>query len=379
MPANAKPHIAVIGAGAFGGWTALSLVRRRARVTLIDAWGPANPRSSSAGDTRVIRGTYGPDEIYTQMVAHALELWKECNVRWGRTIYHRTGAMWLASGGDDSFEEASIGALERANLEYDKLGPDEASHRYPQINFEGVKWVIYEHDAGFLSARVACELVLKELVRNGVDFHIAHSKPGLIQDRVMTGVELSDGSTLTADQYVFACGPWLGTLFPDVLGHLIKPTRQEVFFFGPPAGDDRFGHENMPVWLDHSAEVVYGIPGDESTGFKISDHRQGPAFDPTSGDRVPSAEGLAAIRKYVAFRFPALADAPMVSAQVCQYENTPDQHFIIDRHPLADNVTIVGGGSGHGFKHAPAVAEMACNLALKDVRPDKHFLFSRFA
>jgi glycine/D-amino acid oxidase-like deaminating enzyme len=374
-----KTHIAVIGAGAFGGWTALNLMRARARVTVIDSWGPGNPRASSGGDTRIIRGTYGAAEIYTGMAARALEVWKECQFSWGRSVYHRTGVLWLASGADDLYETAALKALDQHGLFYDKLTVDEAARRYGQVNFEGVRWAIYEHDAGYLSARLACELVLKELIRSGVDFRLSKAVPGSIRNGEMEGVELSDGTTLVADQYVFACGPWLGRLFPDLLGRLIAPTRQEVFFFGPPAGDGRFLETKMPVWIDHNDAMMYGIPGDESSGFKIGDDRRGPPFDPTDGDRVPSAQALDSARQYLSFRFPGLAGAPLVNARVCQYENTPDLNFIIDRHPLAQNVALVGGGSGHGFKHGPAVGEIASSLTMRGRSADPLFLLSRFS
>ncbi|HEY6332889.1 MAG TPA: FAD-dependent oxidoreductase [Blastocatellia bacterium] len=374
-----KTHVAVIGAGAFGGWTALSLLRTGARVTVVDAWGPGNPRASSGGDTRIIRGTYGPAAIYTAMAARALEVWKECQFKWGRAVYHRTGVLWLASAADDLYETAALAALENAGLAYDKLSPEEAGRLYPQINLEGVRWAIYEPDAGYLSARVACELVLKDLIRQGVDFRLAQARPGPIRGGSMEGITLSDGETLVADQYVFACGPWLGRLFPDLLEKLILPTRQEVFFFGRPAGDSRFLESDLPVWVDRGDAFMYGIPGSESTGFKVGDDTRGPRFDPTNGDRVPSNEALEVVRRYLAYRFPDLASAPVVKSLVCQYENTPDLNFIIDRHPEAHNVSIVGGGSGHGFKHGPVVGEIACDLTLRDRQPDPLFSLSRFS
>jgi glycine/D-amino acid oxidase-like deaminating enzyme len=192
-------------------------------------------------------------------------------------------------------------------------------------------------------------------------------------------VTLSDGTTLTADAYVFACGPWLGHLFPDVIGERVRPTRQEVFFFGTPSGDRRFTEEALPVWADHGAHFWYGIPGNEWRGFKLADDTRGPAFDPTAGERLPSAAGLAAARAYLGFRFPALSAAPLLEARVCQYENSPDEHFIIDRHPSAANAWLVGGGSGHGFKHGPAVGELVAGLVLAGGTAGPEFRLSRFA
>ncbi len=188
-----------------------------------------------------------------------------------------------------------------------------------------------------------------------------------------TSLSLSDGSKLDADQYVFACGPWLGKLFPETVGDHIRPTKQDVFFFGTPAGDDRFTEAKLPVWADHRDRFMYGIPGNQGRGFKVADDTRGPEFDPTSGERTVSAEGLRVIRDYVAFRFPALKDAPLLESRVCQYENTPDNNFIIDRHPRHENVWLLGGGSGHGFKHGPALGEMVAGLVMEHKDPDELF------
>ena len=124
---------------------------------------------------------------------------------------------------------------------------------------------------------------------------------------------------------------------------------------------------------------MYGIPGNEWRGFKVADDTRGPAFDPTSGERLPTPEALRAAREYLGYRFPGLKDAPLLESRVCQYENSPDEHFIIDRHPAAGNTWLVGGGSGHGFKHGPALGEMMAELILKDREADAVWRLSRFS
>jgi glycine/D-amino acid oxidase-like deaminating enzyme len=189
---------------------------------------------------------------------------------------------------------------------------------------------------------------------------------------------LSDGTKLIADHYVFACGPWLGKLFPRTIGDRVRPTKQDVFFFGTPAGDDRFSDQKLPVWADHRNQFIYGIPGNEGRGFKVADDTRGPDFDPTSGERQASADGLRTIREYLGFRFPALKNAPLLETRVCQYENSPDNNFIIDRHPLSERVWLLGGGSGHGFKHGPALGEMVAELVMEHKDPDPLFRLARF-
>ena len=371
-----KTHVAVIGAGAFGGWAALHLLRQGASVTLLDTWGPGNSRASSGGETRGLRATYGPDRVYVEMVARSLQIWREHEARWGRSLYRRTGAIWMA-GEDDRYESATLPILREFGIEVDDLSPVEAGRRFPQVNFEGVRRVLHEPDSGYLLARRSCEAVLDGFLKEGGAYRQAEVTPGTIQGGAMRPPVASGGSPVVADHYVFACGPWLGKLWPDLLGDRIRPTRQEVFFFGTPAGDSRFSPEQMPVWIDNGARVIYGMPGNEWRGFKVADDTRGAPFDPTSGERLASPEGLRAARDYLAFRFPGLKGAPLLESRVCQYENTPDFRFVIDRHPVAENVWLVGGGSGHGFKHGPAVGERVADLVLGGAPVDPFFALSR--
>ncbi len=380
---KAKPHIAVIGAGAFGGWTALHLLERGTRVTLIDAWGPGNSRASSGGETRIMRGTYGPDQPYTEMAARALKLWRKYERRWKRQFLHRTGVLWMASGhNDDAFERGSIEPLRAAKIKFQELSTPQLKKLWPQINFEGVEWAIFEPECGYLDARASCQAVVDAFIAAGGKYRQAAVLPDGLEDGVLRALALAGGLDIKADSYVFACGPWLGKLFPQTIGDLIQPTKQDIFFFGTPAGDDRFTDAHLPVWGDHRGRFRYGIPGaisgDARRGFKIADDTRGPAFDPTNGERVVNPDTLKDIREYVAFRFPALKNAPLVETRVCQYEQTPDSNFIIDRHPQNENVWIVGGGSGHGFKHGPAIGEMMADLILKQREPLPIFQLSRF-
>ena len=384
---KAKPHVVVVGAGSFGGWTALYLLERGARVTLVDAWGPGNSRASSGGETRVMRGTYGPDQPYTEMAARALKLWAKYERKWKHQFIHRCGVLWMASSRSDEFERGSIKMLRAAKIKYQELSTPQMRKQWPQINFEGIEWGIFEPDCGYLDARASCAAVVDAFINAGGKYRQAAvateagAKENFVQQstiKTQQSLSLSDGSILKADIYIFACGPWLGTLFPQTIGGLIRATKQDIFFFGPHEGDTRFSDPNLPVWADHRGKFRYGIPGSDRRGFKIADDTRGPDFDPTNGERVVSPETLKEIREYVAFRFPALKDAPLIETRVCQYEQTPDAHFIVDRHPANENVWLLGGGSGHGFKHGPAIGEMMANLILKEESPNPMWSLDRF-
>jgi len=371
-------RVAVVGAGAFGGWTALHLRRAGAEVTLVDAWGPGNARASSGGETRVIRTVYGPTRRYVEMAARALALWSEWDraAGGGDPFYRRTGVLWMTSS-DDSYVRQSLPALRELGLGYDELDAGSAAKRWPQISFDGIARVYLEHEGGYLLARRACDAVARELVKIGGTYRQV-AVGSVRSDGRRPDIALSDGSRLQADRYVFACGPWLGRLFPDVVGSRVKPTRQEVYYFGTPAGDDRFVDSRTPVWVEAGDRFVYGIPGNLHRGFKVADDARGVEFDPTDGDRNPSPAGERAMRAFVARRFPALASAPLLGAEVCQYENSPDGHYIIDRHPAMPDLWIVGGGSGHGYKMGPALGELVARQVRDDTSPDPFFALSRF-
>jgi glycine/D-amino acid oxidase-like deaminating enzyme len=377
-PQAPRPHVIVVGAGAFGGWTALHLLRRGARVTLVDTWGPGNSRASSGGETRIIRATYGPNRPYVELVARSLQLWKEEERRWSRRLYYPTGVLWMA-GKDKQYAEASAPIVREAGLRIDALTRAEAAARYPQIDFDGVELVLHEPDAGYLTARLSCEAVLDGFLAEGGDFRQAQVRPQEPAGE-LRGLTLADGATLTADRYVFACGPWMNSVLGASLGYRIRPSRQEVFYFGTPAADRRFDEERAPAWIDNSQERTwYGIPGNRWRGFKVADDSRGPEFEPTNGDRRPSEAGVRAVRGQLERRFPALKGAPLLGAEVCQYENSPDGNWIIDRHPAAPNAWVVGGGSGHGFKAGPAVGELTARLVLEDRLADPFFRAARFA
>jgi glycine/D-amino acid oxidase-like deaminating enzyme len=375
---GAQPlRVAVVGAGAFGGWTALHLRRANATVTLIDAWGPGNSRASSGGETRVIRSIYGPTQRYVAMAARALALWREWDHAGRLPFYTQTGVLWM-SGADDTYVRQALPFLRELNLPFDQIDPERAAKRWPQIEFEGIRHVCFEKDAGYLLARLACDAVVRQFVREGGAYRQA-AVASIAPRGNRPEIRLADGARLEADRYVFACGPWLGRLFPEAIGSRIVPTRQEVFYFGAPAGDDRFGEQRLPVWVDSSGRFIYGIPGNLHRGFKIADDTRGPDFDPTSGDRTPTAELARAMHAFIGRRFPGLKDAPLLGAEVCQYEQSPDGHFIIDRHPRMPDVWLVGGGSGHGFKMGPALGELVARQVLEDATPDPFFALSRFA
>ncbi len=353
--------VAVIGAGVFGAWTAWHLGRRGQRVLLADAYGPGNARASSAGESRIIRMGYGADELYTRWSVMSLAQWKEFFAAAGERLFHETGVLWLA-GKDDSRVRHAAEVLARCGVAFEELGRKELEKRYPQIGLEGITKGLLELQSGVLMARRGVAAVAEAAQRLGVEYRVAQ----IAEPRgaaAISAVTTNSGERIEADTFVFACGAWLAKLFPKILGARIFPSRQEVFFFGVPAGDARFAPPALPTWLFQEDEI-YGMPDLEGRGLKIAVDRHGERVDPDTQSRLASAEGAAEARRFVEQRFPALCGAPIVETRVCQYENTWNGDFLIDRHPEMENVWFVGGGSGHGFKHGPAVGEYVAGRIL---------------
>jgi sarcosine oxidase len=361
----------VVGAGVFGAWTAWHLRKAGQRVLLLDAFGAAHARASSGGESRLTRGSYGGDEVYTRMAFDSLAQWKWLSDLAGLPVLHRTGIVFFFQK-REAYVDQSLEVHRRLKLPTQELDRAALEKRYPQVSWKDIEVGLLEPEFGVLMARRAVQTLVKQFVKAGGEYRVAAVKPP-DASKPLASVALSDGSSVSATNYVFACGPWLPKVFAHLLGPRIFPTRQEVFFFTPPAGDARFGADQLPGWADfNNGDIYYGMPDLEGRGFKIAHDKHGPPIDPDRGDRVASPGALADVRAYMAKRFPALAGAPLNEERVCQYENSSNGDLLIDRHPTAANVLLVGAGSGHGFKHGPEVGRYAAELLtarLKKVEP----------
>jgi monomeric sarcosine oxidase len=363
--------VAVVGAGSFGAWTAEHLRRAGLRVALVDAYGPAHNRSSSGGESRLIRIGYGQDALYSRFALASLREWRALARRVGEPLFHPTGILWLGHG-RDAYAAATLRALRDLRVPHERLTRAELRRRYPQARFPGASFGILETQTGVLMARRAVQALVRESVAQGLEYRQAAVLPPVVRGRRLVSLELADGGRLRAERYVFACGAWLPKLFPELLRGRIVATRQEVCFFGVPAGDSRFAAQSLPAWIDFAAGV-YGLPDVEGRGLKLAIDTHGPRIDPDTADRTAAPGQVRAMRRLLATRFPDLARAPLVETRVCQYENTSNGDLLIDRHPRAENVWLVGGGSGHGFKHGPAVGAYVAKRLTRGGRAEPRF------
>ena len=359
---DSAAHVAVIGAGVFGAWTAEHLRRAGHRVTLVDMAGPAHSRASSGGESRMTRGGYGKDEIYTRMAFASLPEWKALSATSGLPIFIPHGVLFFSANQEDYFRD-SVAVHQRLQLPLEQMNAAQLQRRFPMIDFSGVAIGLFEPGFGGLMARRAVQTLVKNFTGAGGRYRHEAAHTVRHGNGPLKSVRLAGGGKLEADAFVFALGPWLPKLFPDLLGNRIFATRQEIFYFAPPKGDRRFLPEAMPGWADfNQGDMFYGFPDLEGRGVKFAHDKHGAYVDPDTQSREPTKAALDEVIAFRDRRFPLLKGAPVIGAEVCQYENSSNGDFLIDRHPAMPNVVLVGGGSGHGFKHGPEVGRLAAAL-----------------
>jgi sarcosine oxidase len=376
---RALPDVVVVGAGAFGAWTALTLRERGATVTVFDAYGPGHPRATSCDEVRQIRMSYGDREVYSRSAMNALELWKKRQQEFGRTLLFPGGRLVMRQAWNQELEDQKA-IFDRLSLPYEVLKPEEMARRYPQVGFEGVGIGFLDVNAGLLKAREAIIAITETFERKGGRIRLARAMPGAATGRRLTGVTLNGHESLSAGAVVFACGPWLRHVFPDLLGTVISTHRIEVAYIGSPSGDPSYRQGVLPNLSEEGTfpgalgEVSY-TQSDIDAGLKIVRGGERLSMDLDNDERIVSARQISRIHEYVRVRFPKLRE-PIVASRVCQSDASPDLHFVLDRHPGFDNAWIAGGGSGHGFKHGPVVGEyMADRVAGRPPVPDLERFF----
>jgi sarcosine oxidase len=350
----------VVGAGIFGGSLAHELIGRGWSVTLVDRYPPGHVRAASGGESRLIRSAHGSDAWYVRSVRRAWRRWQELEEETGASLLVPCGVVWFARE-EDGWEAESERVLAAENVPFERLAPSDAAPMFPSFFGEDLAFCLLEPEAGLLRARDATRAIAALALRKGVRFVGGEARP--LEDG---GAEI-DGEKLDADVVIWASGAWLAQLFPDVVR--LRVTRQEVLHFGAPIAWET---PPVPAWVDYDA-AFYGGGDLDGRGVKVSPDREGPEFDPDRDPRTPSAEAEAAGRGYLARRFPTLADAPLVFSRVCPYSLTTDTNFVIARHPQNERVWLLGGGSGHGFKHGPSLAEYVAGLLEGGAEPDPRF------
>lgn len=402
-------HVVVIGAGAWGGWTAYHLRRRGAKVTLIDQYGAANSKATSGDETRGIRSSYGDrttGDFWCKWARIAITRWREFDAEWAKAFrtqfFFETGDVILRAT-EEPFIKKTREIWTAQGVKHEVLSGDEARKRYPMMNNDDITIAITEPDAGVVRCRYATQAVSAIAQNMGAKMIVGRVRPGPIVNGKMDGVILDDGTVVRGDAYVFACGVWLRKLFPTLMGNRMRIPLGTAFYFGTPEGDTRFTFPNLPSWNFPGVTGWAALPVD-NRGFRVRGGIAAPPPAPAPGSPAPAAGAAAAApgaarpagaprpappvpadprqddpdtstrwagpdrveasRRFVARRFPALADAPVLESRSCHYEISVNGNFIIDNIPEASNAWVAGVGQAEGFKFGPVAGEYVAQRVL---------------
>jgi sarcosine oxidase len=365
------PDVVVVGAGAFGGWTAYHLQQMGARVTLVDLYGPGNSRSTSGDETRGIRTSYPGRELWTSWARRSIERWHAFDAEYaaemGAPIFYETGDLILRDT-ETGFIEQVREIWDQVGVRYEALTPDEVRYRWPQIGLEGITHALYEPEAGVARSRAACQRVAHIVERRGGQIRTGRAEFGRSEGGRLLDITLNGegGERIGGERFVFALGPWFATTFQDVFAGLIRIPMGNVVYYGTPPGDPSFDFPNLPSWNFPGVTGWPSLPPDHR-GFRIrTGGRAGD--DPDTSERWVPEASLAQPRALLEMRFPGIAAQPVVETRACHYESSSTRDWIIDRHPTLENVWFAGGGSAEGFKFGPTVGELIAARVIGDNR-----------
>jgi sarcosine oxidase len=354
--------VIVVGLGGMGSAAAYHLAERGQRVLGLEKFTPAHDRGSSHGGSRIIRQSYFEDPAYVPLLLRAYELWERLAKDSEREVYRITGGLF--SGPPDCLTVAgSRRAAEEWSLAHEVLDAAEVNARFPNFALAQPNIAIYEGNAGFARPEMTVQAHLDLAEQAGATLQFGES--------VLEWTETSAGVTVTTDrgrhtagQVVICPGAWA----PQLLAEFNIPItieRQVLYWLDPIGGTAPF--EGQPIFIDENAAgaQIYGFPAIDGPagGVKVAFFRKGIVCTPDTIDRVVHPQEVAEMRDRVSELLPAL-DGPCVHSATCMYSNTPDEHFVIARHPDSVNVTVACGFSGHGFKFVPVVGEILADLAM---------------
>ena len=368
-----QQNVVVIGAGAFGAWTAYHLQKMGATVSLVDLYGPGNSRSTSGDETRGIRTAYGDRTLWTDWASKSLARWKEFDAEYapkmGHPVYFETGDLILRPE-FDTFLQQTQATWDALGIGYERLDVDEVRRRWPQFGLEGIGVGLYEPDAGVARARAAVRRVAQIVQDQGAPLHLGRATVGNQSGGRVSDIVLGEqGERVGGDIFVFALGPWFPKQFPEFMAPRMRIPMGVVFYYGTPPGDHRFSHPNIPSWNFPGVTGWANLPLDQR-GFRVRSSGK-PGDDPDTSVRWVAEDFHERSRGILTERFPDMAGAPILETRACHYESTVTRDWIIDRHPGLENVWIAGGGNAEGFKFGPMIGELIAGRVIgSEVHPD---------
>ena len=373
----AQQRMVVVGGGVMGLATGCALAANPdVAVTVLERFQVGHDWASSHGLTRAIRHEYGDAAIYTEMVARSLPLWAELAHETGRTLYTETGVLTLGHS-DDGHTLPGLEVMCAHGLPTERLTGAECRARFPQFRPDEYDAITWNPTGGMLHASECLGALAERLWARGGVLREGAQVTRVEPDGAGGRVTLADGSQLSADRVIVTVGPWAHDVLPGVKLPM-RPTRQQVCYFGDLARPELFAPERFPVFLVGMNQ--YGFPLQGPGWFKIGLHAFGETADPNAGYAVDEAQ-VEAVRDFLRRVIPEAATGRLALVDRCMYDVTPDEDFILDRHPGGPGVVVGSGFSGHGFKFGVLIGEILAALArgVEPPVPLERFRLSRFS
>ena len=368
---TARPSdVIVVGAGAFGAWTAYYLRQLGARVRLVDAYGPGNSRATSGDETRGVRSSYGDRgihaELWTAWANRAIDRWAAFDAEWGRamrvSLFFTTGDF-IFRAAPEAFTQRTQEIWKQLRIPFELPMVEDVARDYPQFDLTKIAFAMYDPRAGVVRARRACEVIAEAFRQSGGEMLMGHAALGARDGERLQSIQTTGPTaTLSAATFVLALGPWFPKAFPELMASRIRTPLGHVHYFGTPPGDDRFTFPNIPSWNFPGVTGWAALPPD-NRGFRVRLRGSAPT-DPDTSDRAFDRSHDTLARAFLAERFPRLAKAPLLETRACHYEMSASGNFIIDRFPGFSNVWVAGGGTAEGFKFGPIIGEYIAKRVL---------------
>lgn len=351
--------VIVIGAGGMGSASAYHLAKNGANVIVLEKFHRGHTSGSSHGETRIIRFFYDKP-FYTELMKTAYSEWRSLESYFNKQLLFITGSISMGRKGNH-YTSAVSESLDKAKVNYEWWNTQELSKRFPQFQVPDDYEILWQKDTGFLYASECVLTHLQQAERHGAK---------VFENTPVKRIDWqADVPTIRTekDQYlgrkvVVTAGAWTSSLLPE-LDLPLKVTKQQVCYY-KPSNTELFQPNNYPVFTEITTdgEFIYGIPYYGNNGAKVARHGSGQLFSPNDRDREPDEVYNEHINAYVKGRIPGLGKA--THSEVCLYTETPDEDFIIDAHPMCENLLIAAGFSGHGFKFCSLVGRIMCELTL---------------
>jgi sarcosine oxidase len=368
----------VVGLGAMGSAAAYQLAKRGAKVLGIDRFAPPHSFGSTHGETRITRQAIGEGEEYVPLALRSYEIWREIEAETGDDLLTITGGLIMSSAGgaaeshglhgSKKFIEQTVECARKYGIAHELLTTDKIRRRFPQFELVGDESGYFENEAGFLRPENCVKTQIELAQKYDAEIHLNEKVLSYQADE--NGVEVNtDKGKYRADKLIISAGPWVNEFVDEEYRKLFKIYRQVLYWFELQEQADNYLLGNFPVFIWQfgrwSDDFIYGFPAlDGRQGLKIATEQHLAETDPDRvNKKVSEDEVMEMHRKYVAPRLPGLTGR-CLKAMTCLYTATPDEGFVIDRHPQHKNVLIASPCSGHGFKHSAAVGEILAQLAI---------------